>query len=329
VHVTDPLVTELSAIFVSFLQGGGEESLLRGYEIGRRTVEADQSLLKLVECCHETFAQGLRRASSVQQVSEIARSAGELLSASLAPFEMTHRGYKESVRGLVEANRQLEAFSYSVAHDLRSPLSVIIGFNDLVIEQFGSALGEDGRAMVAGIRRSAERMEQIIKGLLDLSRLGRKEISPEQVDLSKMANEIIAEHRETDAGRAVSVSIQGGMIAEADYQLMWSLMTNLISNAWKYTSKRKEAEIEIGTEEVNGERAYFVRDNGAGFDMQQAGKLFSPFQRMHGMDEFEGIGIGLSTARRITERLGGRIWTHAELDQGATFFFTLGRISRP
>ena len=224
---------------------------------------------------------------------------------------------------LALANREMEAFVYSVSHDLRAPLRGIDGFSAALLDEYGQALDEQGRGYLARVRAASGRMAELIDDLLGLSRIGQIEMACETVDLSALAEKIAAGFRAAEPDRRVTFEIAGGLTADGDSPLLRVLLAKLIENAWKFTSRHPEARVEFGTAVVDNERAFFVRDDGAGFDMAYVKKLFGPFQRLHSVDEFPGTGIGLATAERIVHRHGGRIWAHGEVEQGATFYFTL------
>ena len=225
----------------------------------------------------------------------------------------------ERTAELRTANRELEAFSYSVSHDLRSPLRAIDGFSQALLEEYGEDLDEIGHGYLDRVRAASQRMGVLIDNLLRLSRVTRQEIVLERTDLTAMAQEIARDLQEGDPSRKVEFSIQAGMIAMCDSKLLRIALTNLIENAWKYSSKQSRAVIQVGCEQ----RVFYVRDNGAGFDMRYADKLFGAFQRLHTKDEFEGTGVGLATVARVIHRHGGDIWAESELGKGATFYFTL------
>jgi PAS domain S-box-containing protein len=222
------------------------------------------------------------------------------------------------------ANRDLESFSYSVAHDLRTPLRGIDGFSQALLEECADSIGEDGRRWLGLVRQSAQQMAQLIDGLLTLSRVTRSELRREAVDVSALARAAVGRLERASPERRVAVAIEPDLVASGDPRLLAVVLDNLIGNAWKYSSKLAAAKIEIGAKREDGLTVYFVRDNGAGFDMNYVHKLFGVFERLHGPEEFEGTGIGLATVRRIVERHGGRAWAEGELDRGATFFFALG-----
>ena len=222
------------------------------------------------------------------------------------------------------ASREYEAFSYSVAHDLRAPLRAIDGFSQVLVEDYGAVLDPSARAHLAKIRGAAIHMAELIDDLLGLARVSRSELIRDRVDLSQLARGIVATLRGRDPTRDVEVAISDGLVTRGDARLLGIALDNLLENAWKFTSRRARAHIEIGRERDGAETVYFVRDDGAGFDMSFADKLFGVFQRLHGYHEFQGTGIGLATVQRIVRRHGGRIWAEGGIDQGATFRFTLG-----
>lgn len=225
---------------------------------------------------------------------------------------------------LSAANRELESFSYSVSHDLRAPLRSIEGFGRLLELECAGQLDATGLDYVGRMCRAAKRMAQLIDDLLDLSRIERAEIKPAAVDLSVLAGEIVEELRQGAPQRSVRIVIAPGLTARGDQQLLRIALQNLIENAWKYSGKADNACIEFGCTQADGERIFHVRDNGVGFDMQYAGKLFAPFQRLHHVQEFEGTGVGLATVARVVRRHYGRVWAEASPGKGATFYFTLG-----
>jgi PAS domain S-box-containing protein len=229
----------------------------------------------------------------------------------------------ERTAELTAANKELEAFTYSVSHDLRAPLRGIDGFSQALLEDYADKLEGDGKNLLQRIRAGSQRMGTLIDDLLNLSRVSRRALHREPVDLTKLASEIAGELREQDPQRRVELRIADDLKTEGDPELLRVVLENLIGNAWKYTAKRPQAKIEFGLARHNGDSSYFVRDDGAGFDMQYAGKLFAPFQRLHGVNEFPGTGVGLATVQRIIHRHGGRLWAEAEVNKGATFYFTL------
>ncbi|MDB6123688.1 MAG: multi-sensor signal transduction histidine kinase [Pedosphaera sp.] len=224
---------------------------------------------------------------------------------------------------LEAANKELEAFSYSVSHDLRAPLRTIDGFSRMLIEDYAEKLDETGKNYLELIEVAARRMGQLIQDLLELSRVTSSEMYRVEVNLSAIVENIAGELRQMDPERKAVIHITPKLIVHADPRLMRVVLENLLRNAWKFTSKIPEAKIEFGTLEKDGHPVYFVRDNGAGFDMAFAHKLFGVFQRLHTESEFAGTGIGLATVSRIITRHGGKVWAQGEVDKGSTFYFTL------
>ncbi|SPE60215.1 Multi-sensor signal transduction histidine kinase [Verrucomicrobia bacterium] len=224
---------------------------------------------------------------------------------------------------LKNANRELEAFSYSVSHDLRSPLRAIEGFSSALEEDCGERLGPQGQEDLQRVRAAAKRMSELIEDLLALARVTRAELRHAQVDLSNLAQGIVVDLKKAEPERRVELSIAPQVVVEADASLMRVALENLLSNAWKFTGRVEHARIEFGATVKESESVYYVRDNGAGFDMAFAGRLFGAFQRLHPATEFKGTGVGLATVQRIIHRHGGRIWAESQVGQGATFLFTL------
>lgn len=226
-------------------------------------------------------------------------------------------------RTLEEANKELEAFSYSVSHDLRAPLRAIDGFGQALLEDSGDKLDDVAKKHVARIRAATLRMAKLIDDILNLSRISRAEMHKSKINLSEIALRVISELKESQPERQVDFNIQKNITGYGDPNLMTIVISNLIGNSWKYTSKHSRAHIQMGVTDVGGKKAYYIRDDGAGFDMNYANKLFGPFQRLHGENEFPGTGIGLATVKRIIHRHGGALWAEGKVEQGATFYFTL------
>jgi len=225
---------------------------------------------------------------------------------------------------LEEANKDLESFASAVSHDLRAPLGSILGFSQALEEDYLGTLDDVGKECVQWIRKSAEQMQQLIDGLMQMARLSRAEVQRSAVDLSAMAREIAAALRRAHPERTVDFAIADGVVATGDERLLRSVLENLIGNAWKFTGKLDAARIEVGVCQDDGCPAYYVRDNGAGFDPEHAAKMFRPFQRLHSEKEFGGTGIGLATVQKIVQRHGGRTWAEGEPGRGATIYFTTG-----
>jgi signal transduction histidine kinase len=256
----------------------------------------------------------------IQDITE-RKQVEEALTQLNATLE---RRVQERTVQLEATIKDLEAFASSVSHDLRAPLRRIGGFSQALLEDEASLLDDTGKQYLQQIGQAVQRMEALITGLLELSRLSRSELQRQAVDLGALTRAIADELRLRQPGQPVKLVVAGDLTVNADPGLMRVVLENLLDNAWKFTARQAEAHIEVGERAgALGERVFFVRDNGAGFKMEYADRLFGPFQRLHAQDEFPGIGIGLATVRRIIERHGGRVWTEGAVNRGATFYFTL------
>jgi light-regulated signal transduction histidine kinase (bacteriophytochrome) len=224
---------------------------------------------------------------------------------------------------LEAANQELEGFTYSVAHDLRAPLRAMNGFAQILEEEHGRQLDDEGRRLLGVVCKEARRMGRLIDDLLDFSRLGRQALHPASVDMTALVQEVCDEFRAQAGQRRIDVRIQSLPAAVADPRLLRQVWTNLVDNAFKFTRYQDCAEVEIDGTCVDGEHVYHIRDNGVGFDMAHAGKLFGVFERLHGADEFDGVGVGLALVRRILQLHDGRVWAESAVNRGATFSFAL------
>ena len=253
-----------------------------------------------------------------------AEHVGLQLEAANEQLEKANRDLENTNRDLEGATKELEAFSYSVSHDLRAPLRSIDGFSQILLEDHAQGFDEEARGYLARVRASSRRMALLIDDLLNLSRVTRSVLRHQTVDLSALAREIAAEIQKSRPDREARFVITEGLVAEGDASLLRVALENLLGNAWKFTSKKEVATIEFGAAPYEGgDVAYYVRDDGVGFEEAYATKLFGAFQRLHGAEDFEGTGIGLATVARIVHRHGGRVWAEGAVGEGATFFFTL------
>lgn len=274
-----------------------------------------------VEITSHTLEFGGRKAALVlaQDITE-RKKAEAALHALTQELEQRVR---ERTAQLEAANRELEAFSYSVSHDLRAPLRSIDGFSQALLEDHADMLNAKGQDYLRRVRAGAQRMGELIDDLLQLSRVGRAELRRKRVDLSAVARFVAAELAKSEPERHVEVVIQDHLVTEADPSFLRIVLENMLGNAWKFTGKVAKAKIEFKAIDAGGEVVYSVCDNGVGFDMDYVGRLFGPFQRLHAEKDFPGAGIGLATVQRIINRHGGRVWAEGAVGQGATFFFTL------
>ena len=272
----------------------------------------------------DAFNQMLGRIAD--QKDELQRHAADLerrVEERTHELQERNESLRRNAAELLAANTELDAFAYSVSHDLRAPLRSIDGFSQVLLEDYAAQLDEAGRESLHRVRAASQRMGTLIDDLLKLARVTRAEMRTEDVDLSGMARDIASELQRAAPERQVEFAIAAGLKARGDARLLRVALDNLLRNSWKYTAKQPGPRVEFGSVEANGGQAFMVRDNGAGFDMKYADKLFGVFQRLHSAAEFEGTGVGLATVRRIINRHGGRIWAEGAVDQGATFYFTL------
>jgi light-regulated signal transduction histidine kinase (bacteriophytochrome)/HAMP domain-containing protein len=261
--------------------------------------------------------------ASQEELQHYATELEQRVAERTRELEARHEALRRNAAELLAANQELDAFAYSVSHDLRAPLRSIDGFSQVVLEDYAAQLDDAGRDALRRVRAASQRMGALIDDLLKLARVTRAEMRTEAVDLSDMVQDITAELQRGTPERRVEFAIDPGLRARGDPQLVRVALENLLRNSWKYTARQPRARVEFGSIDENGERVFLVRDNGAGFDMKYMDKLFGVFQRLHSTAEFEGTGVGLATVRRIITRHGGRIWAEGAVDRGATFYFTL------
>jgi light-regulated signal transduction histidine kinase (bacteriophytochrome) len=311
---------------------GADAFITKPYREEHLLARIDYLLTNRSPCCQGTSDDGLAIEFGGQKYC-ITADRRQILDLLLSTYETAMQKNTELIKArdelsrlneqLETANRDLEAFNYTVSHDLRGPLTNISGYSQALRDICAETLDEQAKDFVKEIYQATLRMDKMIGALLSFAKMNHRVLKLESVDLSMLALVIATDLRYRDMQRKVNVTIAEGVVAEGDTVLLRVVMENLLGNAWKYTGKREMAEISFGEIETCGERTFFVRDNGAGFDMDQADRLFDAFERLHSGEEFEGSGIGLATVQRIIQRHGGRIWAEGEVGRGATFYFTL------
>jgi light-regulated signal transduction histidine kinase (bacteriophytochrome) len=336
---TQALVAELSAALAEFGRVPDESALSRAYDLGRQAMNDGLGLAEIGRVFREA-AQAVEPSGDAKRTSQSLTFLFELL----APYEMVLRGYREAndqLRALTSrlqaqnlelaqttaaaqaANQELEAFAYSISHDLRAPVRHIQGFAELLLEQSRSALSATSLHHLTVIDQSAKRMAHMIEAMLGLSRIDRHDLTRTKVDMSRIVADVIRDLEPDLQNRVIEWHIDALPKIRCDGELIRLVFANLISNAVKYTRGRTPAVIEVGCAIAEREAVFSVRDNGAGFDSRYAHKLFGVFQRLHSADEFEGTGVGLATVSRIVRKHGGSTWAKGEAGVGATFYFTL------
>jgi len=305
---------------ILFLTAGDntQTQVVRGYAVGAVDYLVKPVVPEFVRSKVAVFVELAKK-------NELLRRQAKLLAESeQAALELAETR-AELVRDLEHKNRELESFSYAVSHDLRAPLRRIDSFSRAVLESQGDRLDEAGQRFLSRVREASQHMSQLIDDVLHLSRVTRADLRDQEVDLSSIASLILTRLQESEPERKMDAKVRPGVLVTGDSQLLKIAMENLLENAWKFTAKEPESRIEFGMMQAGGEATYFVRDNGAGFDMTYTDRLFGPFQRLHPQGEFPGNGIGLATVQRIIHRHGGRVWAEGLVGQGATFYFTMGR----
>jgi signal transduction histidine kinase len=300
----DPRTSTVPVVLLS--ARAGEEAIISGLEIG-----ADDYLVKPFSGREliSRVATHMEMARMRRVAADIANELAETRAALLKNVE--------------QKNQELEAFSYSISHDLRAPLRTIDGFSQALLEDHAGQLDAEGQHYLQRVRAAAKRMGELIDDLLELSRVERVNLRREPVDLARLGQRICDSLASSEPDRKVAFIVNGGLVVDADSRLVEIILENLLGNAWKFTTKTSAPRVELGSVVKDGQTTFYVKDNGAGFNQAYAGSLFAPFQRLHSEHEFPGTGIGLATVRRIVERHGGRVWAEGKVDQGAAVYWTL------
>ncbi len=266
---------------------------------------------------------------NIHVISAINRATGFLVlvlfTVIINKLIQTRKHYQRVSNELAYSHRELESFNYSAAHDLKAPLRAIKGFSDILMEDHKAELDNEAQMFLGKINSSTEKMSRLIDDMLNLSKVSSWGINPIEVNLSQIAHSIVDDFKAREPERKTEVKIEEELITRADPDLIRIALTNLLSNAWKFSSRKKVSQIHFGCKNDKGERVFFIKDNGSGFDMNNESRLFEPFKRLHSDREFSGTGIGLSIVQRIIIRHGGKIWAQAEINKGAVFYFTLPR----
>jgi signal transduction histidine kinase len=333
-------VRERSTRYVGIALGVLGVSFLLAMAISRRVERSiSQPIFHLSETARavstrKDYSVRARNTQGTDELAQLTSTFNEMLdeierqNAALQEAQSDlERRVENRTADLAAANKELEAFSYSVSHDLRAPRRAIDGFSKALLTKYGESLDQQGRHYLDRVRTATSRMAELIDDLLGLARISRQDLVRRRIDLSEIARKVAGDLAVRAPQKPVQTEIEPGLLAEADPRLVTVALENLMGNAWKFAGKKDSPRIEIG-QQANGDgRAFYVRDNGAGFDMRYADKLFGAFQRLHSDSDFEGTGIGLATVQRIVTRHGGRIWAEGEVGKGATFYFTLERPS--
>jgi len=322
------LATAYAAGLWAYLSDASELVLTRAYELGREAAGRGFGVRELAKFHHDALAELPR--TGTDERSRVALAA-QFLARSLSPFELMLRAYQTTADdAAASSDRELELFSYSVASNLRPPLRTIDALAQLVAEDSAGRLDDRSRRHLRDLRDSTRRVAELIERLLGLCEVTSSDLHREPVNLSRLARELAAQLRRRTYGpvRQVEITIQDALVTEGDARLLEVVLSELLDNAWKFTNQRAQARIEVGRLPLADPATFFVRDNGAGFNMADAGRLFGMFQRLHPASDFAGDGVGLATVQRIIRRHRGRIWAEGQVGAGAAFYFSLGEPAR-
>lgn len=308
--------SQLTPIIFLTAFGKSEDHVFRGYSLGAVDYIFKPFVPEVLRAKVTAFVDLFQTKEALKQQATELERGNQTLSEQLREIERLNAE-------LEAAYKELESFSYSVSHDLRSPLNAIFNFSQLLQEDSSGLLDESGQDHLQRVISAASRMDQLIEDLLALSKVARVPVHRSKVDLTRMADEIVGDLAAKDPHRQVQADISTGMTVEGDENLLRIVLENLLGNAWKYTGKQRHPQVSMGRVAREGRESFYVRDNGVGFDMAQAQRLFTPFQRLPTANDFQGTGIGLATVQRIIRRHGGQIWAEAEVGKGAAFYFSI------
>lgn len=326
------------AILQEYLARTDEDTLFRAYQLGHEAVAKGLGVLDIADIHQRVLDSLTHEMTAPDEITTVINQAHTFFREILSSFEMIHRGFRESTATveelearvqqrttlLQETNKELDTFSYSVAHDLRAPLRAIDGFTRLLLDDFSSQLSDEGRRFLTIARTNTKKMTELLDNLLAFSRANRKKLATESmVNMKELARTVADDLLKREPNRSIVLNIHDVPSVPGSPAMMRQVLLNIISNAIKFTRGLPHPVIEIGSVMREGEQVFYVKDNGVGFEMRNADKLFDAFQRLHPSENYEGAGVGLAIVRRIVHRHGGRVWAEAEPNKGATIYFTL------
>lgn len=302
------------------------ELIVANVELAFQNAEKEKRAAELIVANKELAFQNLEKEKRATELfianEELKKAKAEIIDLNIG----LEQKIAERTAQLEAANQELESFSYSVSHDLRSPLRAINGFTQLLAEEYEQSFDEDGRSLLAEIIANSKRMGELIDNLLEFSHVGKQKLSIAEINMVSLVEAVVSDLQRQESHRAIAVSVQPIKSSRGDRNLIKQVLVNLIANAFKYTSKNDRATVEIGSFTKDNQEVYFVKDNGVGFDMRYYEKLFGVFQRLHSNNEFEGTGVGLAIIHRIINKHSGKVWAEAKVNEGACFYFSLPHI---
>lgn len=330
-HESFDLKKKYEALLLEYIENEERSKLGQAYQLGRDVISKGIGMLEIAEIHHETLSKVLSNDISSEEKKRVINSAMEFFLEYFSSYEMVIRGFKEMIDNLKQrtsdlenANKEFESFSYLATHDLRGALRSITVFAQILQKIYTENFPNEGKDCLDRIVKAGKKMDELIESLISLSHISTKEVIIESVNLGDIAEEIISELNNKSPERKSKIKIEKDLKAFGDKKLLTVLLTNILENAWKYTSKKEISEIQFGSKKINNQKVYFIRDNGSGFNMEYISKLFMPFQRLHAEEKLPGIGVGLAIAMRIIVKHSGKIWAESEIDEGTVFYFSIG-----